>query len=100
MKTIKLNLAQAHVDNVAGYKETKFAIMCDDRDCAYIIEAAEIKEWRGYGFRQVADVIITHPAIMWGDYEDIKADFLSEIEEAAIKEGLLVTNQAGVLFVK
>ena len=100
MKTININLVQDRVDNVAGNKETKFAIMAHEDGSAYIIEAAEIKEWRGYGFRQVADVVITHPAIMWGDYEDIKADFLNEIEKAAIKEGLLVTNQAGVLFVK
>ena len=97
MKTININLVQPRVENVAGNKETKFAIMKHEDGDAYITEACNVKEWRGYGFRQIADVVITHPAIMWGDYEDIKADFLYEIEKAAIKEGL-VTNHPGLMF--
>lgn len=100
MKTININLKQDMVENIAGYKETKFAIMAFKDGYAEIVEEYEVKECLCYGFKKIADVVITHPAIMWGDYNDIKADFLSEIEAAAIKEGLLETNQAGVLFVK
>lgn len=100
MKTINVNLVQPRVDNVAGNKQTAFAIMACEDGSAYITEASEVNEWRGYGFRQVADVIVSHPAIMCGDYNEIKSDFLYEIEKAAITEGLCFKNQAEVLFVK
>lgn len=99
MKTININLVQPRVDNAAGTDQTTFAVMADDDKCAYIILDKDVKEWRGYGFRKAAEVVVTHPAIMSGDIDDVRQDMVREVEAALIEDGICEYNEAEALFI-
>lgn len=100
MKTIKINLTQPRVANVAGNATTMYAILKDSDSIAYIVRKDELDEWREWGFKTAALAEVTHPAIMAGNAEEIESDIRREIEEAVLAEGVCVANNFGALFVK
>lgn len=102
MKTINVNLVQNRVENTLGNSQTEFAIIKAYDGEAFVVDGDEAACWlqSGCGYSQAAKVIVTHPAIMWGDTDEVKSDIIREIRKAAIEEGVCEENIAGCLFVK
>lgn len=102
MKTINVNLVQNRVENTFGNAQTEFAIIKAYDGEAFVVAGDEAANWLhcDCGYSQAAKVIVTHPAIMWGDTDEVKSDMIREVRKAAIKSGVCVENIAGYLFVK
>lgn len=99
--TLNLNLYQPRVANALGSKQTKFAVIASESDDVQIVDEDEAKDWLrgGYGsYRRVADVVGTHPAIMFGDWQEIRLDMMSEITKMLIGKGICDESITGVLF--
>ena len=102
MKTINVNLVQNRVENTFGNAQTEFAIIKAYNGRAFVVDGDEAASWlqSGCGYSQAAKVIVTHPAIMWGDTDEVKSDIIREVRKAAIKSDVCVENIAGYLFIK
>lgn len=101
MKTINISLCQPRVDNAFGNKTTEFYLVADCNNDIHVVDACDIDDWQGYGSRAIAKALVSHPAIMAGDYDEIRLDFAREIEDAAVKEGVcLRSGLTGDLYVK